>query len=164
MTTTHYLDRNDVKALRSATTLCFDHSKDHGTGIRAIHRKGEGAAYYDNETVHKVPVGDSRINNYSRERYPSSGSGVDQEYTCFAYIGSAMFDANVQTFVKACKVGRSLGFRWVRDNSSPVTTEAGIVVDHLDVLIFDANGSAEFCSRMSTFIGLDNSARMVKYA
>src|SRR5688500_13946295 len=109
----------EARAMRHADSICFDHQ---GEGfIRAIKRP-ENSDSGSEQTI-KINVEASRIDNYSP---------VDGPFSCFATIMSAQYDANWQTVARRVRHGSRIAFRWVRDNRSPVTEEAGIVVDYLD--------------------------------
>jgi hypothetical protein len=138
-----------VRALRHADTICFDHLPD-GTG-RAI-RRAENTGSGFEETI-DVPVESSRVQNYG----PGNGPWVG-----YASTLSAPYDTVTQTILRRIRTGSRVAFVWTRDNSSPVTKAAGIVVDLLDVVV--QNGTVADTFRASTFIGLDNSARMIQRA
>ncbi len=142
----------DARMLRKADSIVF-HANGETAEIRAIIR----ATDQTSEIVHTIPVEVSRVDNYG----PGDGPG-DGPWVCFAMLMSAKYDAVSQTFVRRTRTGSRIAFRWTRDNSSPVTKEAGIVVDMLDVSI--QNGSVCDTMRMSTYIGYDNTARMVRPA
>lgn len=141
----------EARALRNADSICFDHKAD-GTGqIRAI-RRAVNSAFGFEETV-VVGIDLSRVNNYGPGDGPWAG---------FAMSHSVKFDALVQTLVRHIKAGSEVAFVWTRDNHSPVTREAGLYVDMLDVKV--RNGKHTDTFRVSTFVGLDNSARMIRVA
>lgn len=146
---TRTMTTEEARAIRGADALCFDHDSDGNGQIRAVTR---GKDWGHEHTV-TIPVEFSRVNNYG----PTDGP-----WTCFAYIGSAQYDDRARTLVRRMRAGTAVAFVWTRDNSSPVTNEAGIVVDMLDVKV--GNGSTVDTYRVETFVGLDNSARMVRQA
>lgn len=138
-----------ARAIRNADSLCFDHDSDGNGQIRAIVRGNDA----EHERTITIPVELSRVNNY--------GPG-DGPWDCFAMLMSAQYDDRARTLVRHIRKGSRIAFVWTRDNSSPVTVEAGIVVDMLDVKV--ANGSVCDTFRVETRIGLDNTARMVRRA
>lgn len=141
----------EARAIRNADSLCFDHRPD-GTGvIRAIKRAENSDTGFE-QTI-TVPVETSRVQNYG------SGTGP---YSACAVMLWAQTEPRVRTVTRRIKTGSRVAFEWSRDDNSPVTTEAGVVVDHLDVVI--GNGRVTDTIRVSTFIGLDNSARMIRNA
>ncbi len=140
---------SQARSIRRADALCFDGDMSGEGQIRAITRGTAGIS----ETTHTVPVESNRVNNYSP---------VEGPWTCFTMLMSAQYDDLAQTLVRRIKAGSRIGFVWTRDNRSPVTEEAGIVVDMLDVKVQNGNVCDTF--RVATYIGLDNSARMVRKA
>lgn len=149
------LTEQDVRALKHADALCFDHLRD-GTGrIRAILRAENSPTGF--EQTHEILAHSSRVEDY--ERTPHDGG-----HTAFAMLMSAKYNDRAQTIARHLRKGGQFTLHWVRDNNSPVTREAGIVVDFLDVRIASRTGSAVDVFRVDTYIGYDNTARMVKRA
>lgn len=139
----------DARTIRNADALCFDHDSEGNGQIRTITRGNDS----DHERTLTVPVESSRVNNY--------GPG-DGPWACFAMLMSAQHNDVARTLARHIRKDSRIAFVWTRDNSSPVTKGAGIVVDMLDVKV--QNGSVCDTFRVATFIGLDNSARMVRKA
>jgi hypothetical protein len=138
----------DARMLRKADSIVFHADGDHAE-IRAVIRATEQTS----EITHVIPVEATRVDNF--------GPG-DGPWTCFAMSMNAKYDDVTQTLVRRTRTGSRIAFRWTRDNSSPVTKEAGLVVDMLDVKV--QNSSVCDAMRMSTYIGYDNTARMVRPA
>ena len=139
------ISAQEARIIRTADSLCFDHTADGDGYIRAIFRDEHV------EGTFTVRVESSRVNNYG----PNGGP-----YTCFTMIHSARYDDVACTLARHIRKGSRIAFVWTRDNASPVTKEAGIFVDMLDVKVL--NGSAWDTFRVATYIGYDNSARMVR--
>lgn len=136
----------DAAALRRADSICFD-TDPEGGAIRAIFRATDREA----ERTITIPVASTSVQNY--------GPG-DGPWKCFAMTMSAQYDDVTRTLVRHLKRGSAVALRWTRGNSSPVTEQAGLVVDHLDVRV--ANGTVADTFRVATYIGHDNTARMVR--
>lgn len=139
----------EARTIRNATSLCFDHDRDGNGYIRAITR-GDDA---DHERTLTVPIESSRVQNY--------GAG-DGPWDCFDMVMSAQYDDLAQTMLRRIRTGSRVAFVWTRDNASPVTRDAGLVVDMLDVKVHNGNVVDTF--RVRTFVGLDNSARLIRKA
>lgn len=148
-TTAHLLTRDDVRDLRKAHALCFDHNSE-ATRIRAITRPSER----EGERTISIPVTANYVQDFTPGTKP-------EDYDCFHMEMHAMHDPATATWVRLVKPGMSLGFLWTRGNASPVTNEAGVVVDALDLRVFK-DGVPQYVFRIATFVGLDNTARMVR--
>jgi hypothetical protein len=155
MPNTPPLTSAQARAIREADALCFDHRMlDPRTGesygaIRAIVRRRDG----DDDITTTIPIESSRVQDYSPTSSPNG-------HVAFSMIQSAQYSDKARTLTRRIKAGTRIAFVWTRDNSSPVTRDAGIYVDMLDVQV--QNGSVCDTFRVDTFIGLDNTARMVR--
>lgn len=144
------LDAQDARNIRKADAICFDYDDGYGNPrIRAIIRGNDR----EGERTLAVPVLDQRVQDYT---------GATGAVQAFAMTMHAQHDAIARTLVRHIRAGSTISFRWTRGNDSPVTKDAGLVVDHLDVQV--TNGKVTDTFRVETYIGLDNSARMVKRA
>lgn len=154
---THIVTAQQAKALRTADAICFDTHPDKQGGqvkqIRAIFREEGDRSEY---TV-TVPVEVVRLQDYSKD-------GARGDYSAFEMVMSAKYDDAWQTMARRIKAGSVLGLTWHRDNASPITEEAGIKVDMLDLKVENTVRGKRVCDtfRVRTWVGLDNSARMVK--
>lgn len=153
------LTAEQAKSIRDADSVCFDHTpaedaattgNAHGV-IRAItegHRHGATG-----QITVSIPIEVSRVQDFGRSEGP---------YTGFDMIGTATYDRNWRTVCRQIKAGSRIGLVWTRNNSSPLTEQAGIVVDMLDIEVQNGNVCSTY--RLRTQVGLDNSARMVRVA
>lgn len=151
------LTSTDLRDLRRADSLIFESGPHIETAthsqIRVIVRGNDR----EGERTIRIPVLECRVDNYG----PDSPTGA---WACFEMAMSAQHTPHVATLARLLRTGHSVRFVWTRGDASPVTREAGIVVDHLDVLVIDRNGNALAMLRLRTFVGLDNTARMIKAA
>lgn len=146
------LTAQDVRALKHADDLCFDHHAD-GTGqIRAIIRAENSPTGF--EQVHTITATMSRIESYGKSH---------DAYTGFESV-NARYNAEISTIVRHLRVGASFSLHWVRDNSSPVLRDAGLVRDELRIFTQARNAKTGNTFHVRTFVGLDNTARMIKPA
>lgn len=152
-TTDTALTRQDVRALQHADTICFDHTGEGEGRIRAI-RRGENSSTGYDET-HTIAAALSRVQNYGPE---------DGDWRAFAMIMSAQYDDIGRTLVRHLREGSRFSLEWTRDNSSPVTRDAGLVRDELRVHVQGKTAKVADTFLIAVFIGKDNSARMVKVA
>lgn len=144
------LSTEDVKALRSATMVAFDHNRDGQHGLRAIVETRSGAF----ETRGELRIAArSSITRYSDQR----------EYTnAFALIQSAQFNEEWRTAAKAIRAGDVLAMEW-RVNSNGYVKDAGLNMDELVVHVC----RGEKLTRVGTYLLVvsicpDNSARMIQ--
>jgi hypothetical protein len=142
----------EARALRNADALCFDHRADGTAAIRAIRRENTSTGFEETVTIELDPA-TSRVQNY--------GDG-DGPWVGFGYVGSPQHSPIAHTLVRHIKSGSRIGFVWTRDNNSPLTRDAGIVVDMLDVKV--ENGKVCDTFRIITQVGQDNSARLIRRA
>lgn len=144
----------EARAIKHADSICFDHVNVDGEGtgrIRAIRRASATQSGFEETVTITLPVGHSRVQNYGTDRGWFVG---------FSMVMSAQYDAIWQTVARQIRAGSSVGLRWTRDNSSPVTNEAGLVVDMLDIVV--QNGRVANTYRIATYVGYDNTARMLR--
>lgn len=134
------LASEQAQAIRNADSVCFDYHAGNGQ-IRAItHKIGLPV-----ETTVTIPV-DSTVHCYDGAR------GV---FTCFDMVQSAQHVPEWRTVCKRIRKGSVVRLDWVRGNSSPVTTQAGLVVDYLNIVV---DGDAY---RVRDYVGPDHTGRMV---
>lgn len=138
-----------IRSVRAADAICLDHHADGTAAIRAITRQTGTTS----EVTVTLPVEVSRVDNY--------GTG-DGPWTAFAYFGASCFDHRWQTIARLIRRDSRLGFVWIRDNASPITRDAGVVIDMLDIQV--QNGSTSHTIRVETRVSLDNTARMIRPA
>lgn len=136
------LTSEQVRAIRKADAVCFDYDGEVAQ-IRAIIRGDDTRG----EQTTVIPVDGATVNAYD-----SATGKID----CFTMIMSAKVTAEWQTVARHMRTGKEVWLGWVRGNASPVTDEAGLVVDYLNLRV----GSDTF--RVANYVGRDNSARMVR--
>lgn len=142
-----------VRALKHADSICFDHTGT-GTGrIRAILRAENSPTGFE-QTV-EIPALASRVERHD---------GSDGDLRGFAMFTSAKYDTVAQTLVRHLRTGSQFVLMWTRGNASPVTDAAGLVRDELRIVIQAKNAKVADTFNVMTFIGHDNSARMVTVA
>lgn len=147
----HEITNAEARAIKHADTLCFDHHAD-GTGcIRAIQSADNSPSGFE-QTI-TVEATSSRVNNY--------GPQADA-FTGFSHCGSAKFSDVARTLVRHLRPGSQFTMRWTRDNSSPITRDAGLYVDLLHLTV--QHGRTTDCFLVDYSVGLDNSARMIRVA
>ena len=113
-TTVATLSAIDLKALRQADSICFDHGAE--SGIRAIKR---GKAPFRQDITYTIRCRSSvRIHDDSLDYGQRNGDGAQ----CFAMIHSAQYDEQWRTIVDLLHVGDTLTLAWVGgDNNGYVT-------------------------------------------
>jgi hypothetical protein len=139
------LTAQQARDIRNADAVCFDHDGEVSR-IRAIYRADDARG--TGEITVTIPLDNARIECYDGQR----GAHV----TCFDMVMSAQHVPEWRTVCKRLRSGSDVRLLWVRGNSSPVTRDAGLVVDYLNVIV---NGEHY---RVGNYVGLDNSARMVR--
>lgn len=146
------LTAQDVRALKHADALCFDHRDGEGQ-IRAILRAENSDTGF--EQTHTIPAALSRIESYG---------GPEGELRAFAMLQSSKYSDIAQTLIRHLRTGSQFAFKWTRDNSSPITRDAGLVRDELRVSVQGKNAKVADTFLIEVFIGKDNTARMVQLA
>lgn len=144
------LTTKQIRALKDADSVSFSVYNGE-TLIKAWFRETDEVSEY---TV-TISTEYNTVHNY--------GTGGENGYACFAMIGSSKYDAAWQTIVHDMRTGCAVALKWTRNNSSPVLDEAGIVQDHLDMTVQNPSGRAR-TYRVATYVGRDNTARMVRLA
>lgn len=150
--TEYTLTAEDVRKLRNADSVCFDGNySDDGNHnhIRAIERGTD----LMHEQTYFIRV-ESRLTDYRATPMPRGWHAFDM-------IHSAQFSSEWQTIATHITAGCSLMLHWHRNNGSPVTDEAGLVVDYLNLLVIKPNRDTK-TYRIRDYVGRDNIARMVR--
>lgn len=150
--TEYTLTHEDVRKLRIADSICFDSDSRYPEGedrIRAITRATDRAT----EQIYFVGC-ESVLTNYGGDQMPNGWHAFDM-------IHSAQHTPEWRTIASFITAGCSLTLHWHRNNASPVTDEAGLVVDYLNLRVNKPNGKV-LTFRIRDFVGLDNSARMIR--
>lgn len=143
------LSAEDVKALRNATMVAFDHVSNGEHRLRAIIEKRNGV--FETRGELKIPAR-SYITKYDDQR----------EYNAaYALIQSAQFNDEWRTVAKTLRAGDVLSMEW-RANSNGYVRDAGLNLDELMLHVYREN------KRVGSYLLVvsvcpDNSARMITY-
>lgn len=146
------LTATDVRALKHADALCFDHLADGTSRIRAILRAESSPTGF--EETRSIAALDARLNDY--------GPSADGPYTAFAMIGSAKYDAVAQTLIRHLKVGSQFVLVWTRDNNNGYVKDADLHVDTLRVRVQAKGAKVADEFLIAYAVCRDNTARMVR--
>lgn len=149
------LTAQDIRALKHADALCFDHT---GTGegqIRAIMRAENSSTGF--EQTHTIRAYLSTVNNYGPDD-PVNG------WTAFHMFTSAKYDTVAQTLIRHMRTGGQFTLDWVRDNNNDILRDAGLHQDELRMRIAPPNGKNVDVFLVRVSVGRDNSARMIRGA
>jgi len=142
----------DTRAMRKATDLCFDYgSHVQSPSLARIRVISGGRGGPQAEQTYVINVESSRVDNYG----PTM-----RDFDAFHMAMNCQHDDHVRTLIHFVKPGDRIGFRWVRNNASPVTNEAGLVRDEFYIDVARKDRRHTFLVHVA--VGLDNSARMVK--
>lgn len=153
--TRYTLTAQDVRALRHADAICFDHRGGNGVGqLRAIVRADRSSTGF--EQTHVIPC-ESRLDDYSGEPAPNGHNG-------FHMAMYAQHDRAARTLVHRLRAGNEIVLRWVRGNSSPVSKEIGFVRDELYLTTGKPDTRSSETYLVAVYTGYDNTARMVRSA
>lgn len=138
---------DDVKALRNATMVAFDHMRNGEHRLRAIIEKRDGAF----ETRGELHVrAQSHIQRYS------DPTEYDNAY---ALIQSAQFNDEWRTVAKALRAGDVLSMEW-RANSNTYVRDAGLNLDELVLHVY-RDGKRAGTYMLVVSVCPNNSARMI---
>lgn len=144
------LTTQDVRALRNADRICFDHRGDTGA-IRAILDGEHSSTGF--EQTHTITV-TSSVRTFD--------GPTEQVFTGFSMWHSPKFSDVAQTILRHLRADSSVHLEWWRGNSSPLLNDAGMVCDELRIRVQRGKVCDVFIVEKS--VGRDNSARMVKVA
>lgn len=154
----------DKRALRHANTIVVRLYKGQAT-LEAYLRSDDRHNTTGFEQHHVIYCGDTVVTDYGR-----SHSYVPENewhrYTGFASIGS-VFSNTIRTLVDRIRVGGTMSVRWVRDNASDVTRDAGLVVDQVYLRITAPAGKSGLTPNFDEYlvavsVSRRNSARMIQ--
>lgn len=155
----------DKRALRHADSIVFRLYKGQATIEANLDAQRSPTGF---EQKHLIYVGGAHVTDYSREhsyvpekewhRY----SGFHMEHSGVRY------NHPLRTLVDRLRIGGTASLHWIRGNSSPLTIEAGLVVDVLYLHITQPPMKAATKPPVTDVymvdysVSQDNSARMVK--
>lgn len=151
--TEHTLTKQDIRALKHADAIAFDHTGEGAGQIRAIVRAEHSSTGF--EQTHTIAAFISTVSRHD---------GTDGDVRGFHIDLHAKYDASMRTIIRHMKEGGQFALHWVRGNSSPVTERAGVVRDELRIRIAPKSGAYTDEFLVAVFVGLDNSARMLTAA
>lgn len=145
------LSATDLKALRSATMVAFDHCRDGDHRLRAIIEQRNGA--FETRGEHKVAA-TSGIETY--------GSDYGRFNSAYALIQSAQFCDQWRTAVQSLRPGDFLSMEW-RANSNGYVRDAGLNLDELVLHVYRGEQRKRVASYLLVVsVCPDNTARMIR--
>jgi hypothetical protein len=145
------ISADDVKALRTATMVAFDHMRNGEHRLRAIYEKRSDTFETRGE---RSIAARSHITKYSDPR----------EYNnAFALIQSAQFNDEWKTVAKSLRAGDILAMEW-RANANQYTQDAGLNLDELVLHVFRGENHRLHAGTYMLVVSVcpDNSARMIR--
>lgn len=154
--TRYTLTTQDVRALRHADSICFDHNVDGTAHIRAIVRADRSSSGF--EQTHVIPC-EGRVDDYEQEHTQAL---EHRGYRAFHMEMSARYSDTAQSLVGRLRAGNAIILRWTRGNSSPVTKEIGFVRDELRLRTGNPERDNAETFLVAVYAGYDNTARMVR--
>ena len=149
----------DKRALRHADSVVFRLWKGQAT-IEAIRDGRDTADGFD--AKHILYVGAAHVADYHPGVSPEPGqrhwAGFHMEHH---------FNAKTRTLMDRLVVGGRVELHWVRNNTTEVVTEAGLVRDELYLHVLDRPGKTGTPARpavylVTFYVGYDNTARLIR--
>lgn len=155
------IDKDDLKALRNADTVCFRGSED-GFTIECI--KKERDEFGEKERRRNIPVLGSIYNGWDRDGGRARGEVMRN---AFAMFSSAQYTENWRTVVSLLRVGDELRLEFRTDEATNgYVKDANLHADELYLRVARTVGSSPREQRMyfllDTSITPSNSARMCR--
>lgn len=153
----------DKRALRNADSIVFRLYQGQAT----IEANRDGKHTRDGfDAKHTIYVGGAHVTDYSREQ-TYVPANEQHRYSGFHMEHSAQYSDTCRTLVERLRIGGTASLRWIRNNSSPLTQEAGLVMDELFLVVNHPARETGKSPRpdvylVDTLVSRDNSARMVK--
>jgi hypothetical protein len=172
------LTRDDLTALKLADAVTFHHltAAEGGPKIRLYleNRMTDEPRILTAAQQLVFPTADGRDGRGRirdiRVESSAFGYGTDSaagwrsddapHLSCFYMIHSARFSECWPTIAGLLKVGDQLALRWVADNNTGYTTDAGLHCDQLRLYVHRSAGPLVF--PIATSVCPDNSARMIR--
>ena len=142
----------DLKALREANRVAFDHNQDGTGGIRAIKELTEP---WERERTYEIRT-ESTVRSYR------DGHSSNDRYRCFSLEHSGQHSPRWRTIVSLLRRGDVLALRWSEDaGTCPALEERGMHGDCLDLEV--KRGDKTLTFYIDDRVGPDNTARMVRW-
>jgi hypothetical protein len=147
------LTREDVKALREATTVVFGYSVESTydgdgvaskrTDIRAIKRLDAQSCVWSSDLTRNILAAGSMITAFDRDLGPA-----ESVRSACTSISVAQHDEAWRTVVGLLRVGDEIVLRWYLGNDTPAMREAGIALDELHLIVQRANSDKRLVFRI----------------
>lgn len=156
----------DKRALRHADRIVFRLYQGQAT-IEAYLEPRNPRNSTGFEQKHTIYVGGTHVSDYGKT-YSWVSAEDGHRYSGFHMESSSQFSPMVRTLIDRLRVGGHVALHWRRDNLNGPTRDAGIVVDDLFLHVTPpAAKTAQVPAppdvyMVRTFVGLDNSARMIQ--
>lgn len=152
----------DKRALRHADSIVLRLYQGQAT-VEGYLRAGRSPNGF--EQHHIIYAGGASITDYGRD-HGHVPTDEWHRYTGFESLGSN-YDDKVRTLIDRMRIGSTLGLRWVRDNNSPLTSKAGLVVDQVLLVVNRPAANGGKAPRPDVYLAetsctLRNSARMIQ--
>lgn len=165
MTTATTEPRTDVitaahkRALRNADSIVFRLYQGQATIEANRDARHSSTGYDEKVTIH---CGGARVNDCGRD-HTYVPEDEQHRYSGFEMASSGIYDQKIRTLVDRISIGGTCTLLWTRSDNNMITLEKGIAVDHLLLQIrTPKKPNYPDVYLVRTFVGLDNSARMVK--
>jgi hypothetical protein len=158
-TTLPTLDRDDLKALRTADTVCFRHTPE-GSTIECT--KKEHDEFGDKERRRDIAVLGTVFNGYDEDGGRARGATMNYG---FAMFGSAKYTEQWHTVVQLLRVGDTLRLEFRTDDATNgYVKDAHLHADELYLRVERGDGPTRkrFYFLLDVSICPSNSARMCK--
>jgi hypothetical protein len=145
------LSTQDIRALRSATTVTFHHTGEGIGQLRAHLRADDSSTGFDQVRVIDVS---SRVITYQHN------DPATEPAQAYYYLGYPRTSALWQTILTRLQSGQAVALEWTRGNDTDNYRSVGFHADELRLSVGRSNGRAEHFL-IGYQVGPDNSARMI---
>lgn len=146
------------RALRHADSIVFRLYQGQATIEANLDARRSKTGFDEKVTIN---CGAARVNDLGRE-HTYVPEDEYHRYSGFE-MASGIYNQAIRTLVDRISIGGTLTLLWTRSDNNDITREARIAVDHLHLQIrTPKNPNYPDCYLVRTFVGRDNSARMVK--
>lgn len=149
------LTATDIKALKKADTICFDHFEGK-SGIRAI-KKTRLDDVWDADLTHTIEA-----TAYKGDADYNHNADGHQDWNGYLHFGHANSYNHLQTLWSLLRVGDTIGLIWnANSHDSQVVSESELIADTLYLRI-ERNTGAVLHLLVQTTVTKDNSARTIR--